>query len=56
MSTAAYNGIFLAPESIVVFPGFNASALNASVDAARADETLNGGVQVALPGPDARHE
>ncbi|MCI3951628.1 MAG: hypothetical protein K0R53_1125 [Burkholderiales bacterium] len=56
MSTAAYNGIFLAPESIVVFPGFNASALNASVDATRADETLNGSARVALPGPDVRHE
>ena len=31
MAHAAYDGIFLAPESIVMFPGFTSSDLNRSL-------------------------
>jgi len=38
MNNAAYDGIFLAPESIVVFPGLASSAFNRFVEAAAGDD------------------
>lgn len=38
MDNAAYNGIFLAPESIVVFPGLASSAFNRLVETTAAGD------------------
>lgn len=42
MSNATYDGIFLAPESIVVFPGLATSALSGFMEAAGVKETDGG--------------
>lgn len=42
MGTAPYDGMFLAPESIVIVPGFAASALGAPADASPAERAGDG--------------
>jgi hypothetical protein len=47
VNPATYDGIFLAPESIVVFPGLAASALKRYTDAAASRDDDEGSVSVS---------